>query len=96
MSRCCTQGLLPLAGPHLGAMRGVLPWLGLGQAAATLLSASAAGLWLGGSGGNANFLYGMNLLWAGLQAVLLLRLLRAAAAAQGPAAPKSAAAGQSS
>jgi hypothetical protein len=36
-------------------------------------------LWLGSGGGNANFLYGMNLLWAGLQAVLLLQLLRAAA-----------------
>ena len=36
-------------------------------------------LWLGGGGGNANFLYGMNLLWGGLQTVLLLQLLRAAA-----------------
>ncbi|KAL4424807.1 hypothetical protein ABPG77_000847 [Micractinium sp. CCAP 211/92] len=78
-------GLLPLAGPHLTAIKGSLPWLGLGQGLAALLSASAASLWLGGNGGNANFLYGMNLLWAGLQAVLLLRLLRAAAAAQQPA-----------
>ncbi|KAL4437106.1 hypothetical protein ABPG75_004245 [Micractinium tetrahymenae] len=91
--RCVAQGLLPLAGPHLSALQGALPWLGLALAAALLLSESAAGLWLGGGGGNANFLYGMNLLWAGLQAVLLLRLLRVAAAAERPAAPGAAAAG---
>ena len=116
------QGLLPLAGRQVRDAAG-LPWLGLGMAAALLLSAAtmevggrllgvAAGvscaamqdihppcmpdmraapthplhtpllllqLWLGSGGGNANFLYGMNLLWAGLQAVLLLQLLRAAA-----------------
>lgn len=87
--------MLPLAGPYLSALRGALPWLGLAQAAALLLSGSAARLWLGGSGGNANFLYGMNLLWGGLQAVLLLRMLRAAAAAQVPAAPGRPAAGGS-
>lgn len=42
-------------------------------------------LWLGG-GGNANFLYGMSLLWSGLQAVLLLRVLRAAAREEAPKA----------
>lgn len=39
-------------------------------------------LWLGGLGGNANFVYGMNLLWGGLQVILLLRLLRGAARAE--------------
>lgn len=38
--------------------------------------------WLGGGGGNANFVYGMNLLWGGLQVLLLLRLLRGAARAE--------------
>jgi hypothetical protein len=36
-------------------------------------------LWLSGAGGNANFLYGMNLLWGGQLVLLLLRLLRGAA-----------------
>ncbi len=39
-------------------------------------------LWLGSGGGNANFVYGMNLLWGGLQVLLLLRLLRGAARAE--------------
>jgi hypothetical protein len=39
-------------------------------------------LWLGGRGGNANFLFGMNLLWGGLLVMLLLRLLRTAARAE--------------
>lgn len=39
-------------------------------------------LWLAGRGGNANFLFGMNLLWGGMLVVLLLRLLRAAARAE--------------
>lgn len=45
-------------------------------------------LWLVSGGGNANFLYGMNLLWGGLQAMLLLQLLRSAARqeARAPAA----------
>ena len=40
-------------------------------------------LWLVSGGGNANFLYGMNLLWGGLLVVLLLLLVRAAARAPG-------------
>lgn len=40
-------------------------------------------LWLEGGGGNANFLYGMTLLWGGLQTLLLLQLLRSAARQEG-------------
>lgn len=43
-------------------------------------------LWLSGAG-NANFLYGITLLWAGLQVVLLLQLLRAAARAEAAPVP---------
>lgn len=50
------------------------------------LAALCLQLWLGGRGGNANFLYGMNLVWGGLQVLLLLRLLRAAARAEATAA----------
>jgi hypothetical protein len=72
------QGLLPLADDHPAAVSG-LAWHGLACAAALLLNDSAMQLWLAGAGGNANFLYGMNLLWAGLLVMLLLRILRAAA-----------------
>lgn len=86
------QGLLPLAAPQLAGLAG-LPWMALGMGAALLLSASAGDLWLGSGGGNANFLYGMNLLWAGLQAALFLRMLRAAARQEAAPAPESTPAG---
>jgi hypothetical protein len=70
------QGLLPLAAPQLP---GALPWLGVGLGASLALAVAAAELWLGGAGGNANFLYAATLAWGGLQATLLLRLLRCAA-----------------
>ncbi|PRW58222.1 3-oxoacyl-ACP reductase [Chlorella sorokiniana] len=57
--------LLPLGRQHLG--RGAVAWFGLGLAAALMLMAGVMQLWLGSGGGNANFVYGMNLLWGGLQ-----------------------------
>lgn len=61
------KGVLPLSLRHLPCSRPPQPCLQL---------------WLGSGGGNANFVYGMNLLWGGLQVLLLLRLLRGAARAE--------------
>ena len=80
--------MLPLLPEELGcvpaAARGPLA---AGLATCLGLNTAAYQLWLSLGSGNANFFYGMNLLWAGWQAVALVQLVKAGVRAEGPAAP---------
>ena len=84
-SMLCLQGVAPLVLHQQPAERhfprALRPWLALSFGICLALNTAAYEVWLHLGMGNANFFYGMNLLWAAWQAVALVQLLKAGAAA---------------